>query len=121
MPITTELHNVRELKEAGFNDRQAEKLAELLERSIQQGFEKFVEVLDRNMVEVRQEFALLRSEMAQMESRLNARIDAMDGKIESVRAELYKAHSELLLKIVATFVGVVSLAVAIIKLFPNLY
>ena len=39
----------------------------------------------------------------------------------AVRAELYKAHSELLLKIAATFVGVVSLAVAIIKLFPNLY
>ena len=31
MPITTDLHNVRELKEAGFNDRRAEKLAELLE------------------------------------------------------------------------------------------
>jgi len=31
MPITTEQHNVRELKEAGFNDRRAEKLAELLE------------------------------------------------------------------------------------------
>ena len=121
IPITTELQNVRELKEAGFNDRQAEKLAELLERSVQQGFEKFVEVLDRNMAEVRQEFALLRSEMAQMESRLNARIDAMVAKIEAVRAALYKAHSELLLKIVATFVGVVSLAVAIIKLFPNLY
>lgn len=88
---------------------------------MQQRFEKFVVVLDRNTAQVHQEFALLRSERAQMESRLNARIDAMDGKIEAVRAELYKAHSELLLKIVATFVGVVSLAVAIIKLFPNLY
>ena len=53
---------------------------------MQQGFEKFVEALDRNMAGVRQEFALLRSEMAQMESRLEgrlgARIDALDGKIE---------------------------------------
>ncbi|MEE8397074.1 MAG: hypothetical protein V3S29_13540, partial [bacterium] len=66
MPITTELQNTRELKEAGFSDQQAEKLAELFERSAQQGFEKFTETLvgefERFRNEMRSEVNDVRSE-----------------------------------------------------------
>ncbi len=104
MPITTELQNIRELKEAGFTEQQAEKLAEIFERSQQQGFEKFVEVLDQRLGE--------------MEARLNAKFDS---KIDGLRVEMYKAMNDQLMKMFALMVGVVSLAVAIIKLFPDLY
>jgi len=104
MPITTELQNMRELKQVGFSDPQAEKLAELFERSQSQGFEKFSEILDRKLGE--------------MESRLELKLG---GRIDGLRAELYKALHDQLIKIFALVVGVVSLAVAIIKLFPNWY
>jgi flagellar biosynthesis/type III secretory pathway protein FliH len=109
MPITSELQNVRELKEVGFSEKQAEKLAELFERSQSQGFEKFAELLDRRLGE--------------MEARFNARLDAfearVDSKFESQRAEFYKALHDNNLKLMAAVIAVVSLATAIIKLFPN--
>lgn len=100
MPITSELQNTRELREAGFSQQQAEKLAELFERSQAQGFEKFAEVLQRELGEVRSE---LREE------------------IKDLRIELHQTLRDQLLKIVGVMVGVGGLAVAIIKLFPNLY
>ena len=136
MPITTELQNVRELKEVGFTEKQADKLAELFERSLSQGFEKFAELLDRRLVALEARLVALEARMAAlearmvaMEERLVARMVAMeerleariDARSEGVRTEFYKAAHDNLMKIFALVVGTVSLAVAIIKLFPNWY
>ena len=112
MPITTELQNLRELKDVGFSEPQAEKLAELFERSQNQGFEKFAELLDRR-------FSELEARLSAFESRIDAKFAGVDGKFEVLRAEFYKALHDNLMKTFAFVVGVVSLAVAIIKLFPN--
>jgi HSP90 family molecular chaperone len=117
MPITSELQNVRELKEVGFTDRQAEKLAEMHERSQTQGFEKFVEVLERGLGDLRNEMKL---EMKLMEARLDARIEGLRLEMHQTLNVMLQAQNAMLLKIFGMFVGVISLAVAIIKLFPNL-
>jgi hypothetical protein len=114
--ITSELRNVRELKEVGFTEKQAEKLAELFERSQSQGFEKFAEMMAAMEGRLDARFAAVEARMTAMEERLTLRLD---GKIDSLRAELYKALHDQLLKMFALVVGVVSLAVAIIKLFPD--
>ena len=44
----------------------------------------------------------------------------MDSKIEGLRAELHSSLRDQLLKFVTILVAVVSLAVAVIKLFPDL-
>ncbi|MCH7479209.1 MAG: hypothetical protein IIA14_14060 [SAR324 cluster bacterium] len=90
----------------------------MFERSVQQGFEKFAEVLENGLKDIRSEIALVRSEMREMEARLEGRLI---GRIESARADLLKSQNEMLFKMFGIVVGVVSLAVAVIKLFPNLY
>ena len=118
MPITSELENRRKLKAVGFTDAQSEVLVEVIERSVQQGFDRFVEVFERGIGE-------LRHEMARMEARLETRLVALDGKldarIESVRAELHSSLRDQMLKFVTILISVIGLAVAIIKLFPNWY
>ena len=105
MPITSELQNTRELREVGFTQQQAEKLAELFERSQAQGFEKFAEVLQKELAEMRSE---VRGEIAQLR-----------GEIKDLRVELHASLRDQLLKMVGIMVGLLGLAVAIIKLFPS--
>lgn len=100
MPITSELHNTRRLRDAGFSQEQAEILAELLEDSQQQGFEKFAEVLTLELGKVRHE---------------------LNGEIKDLRAEMHASMKDLAVKLMTLVVAVVTVAVAVIKLFPDLY
>ncbi len=113
MPITNGLENSRKLRETGFTQQQAEVPAEIIEHAQQQGFDRFSEILERGLAQVSNEIALLASRFEALESR-------MDSKIEGLRAELHSSLRDQLLKFVAILVAVVSLAVAVIKLFPDL-
>ncbi len=88
----------------------------MLERSIQQGFEKFSEVLS-------QEFRFLRSEISKAFSSIRSEIAAVRNElrvdIAESRADFQSGLRDQLMKILGIVVAVVSLAVVIIKIFPN--
>jgi hypothetical protein len=112
MPITSELENTRRLKAVGFTDEQAETLAEVIEGAQKQGFERFAEVLERGLGEIRHE-------MAEMELRLEAKLSTMEGKVESVRSELHSSLRDQFAKVVMIIIGALGVAVALIKLLPD--
>ncbi len=120
MPITNGLENSRKLRETGFTQQQAEVPAEIIEHAQQQGFDRFSEILERGLARVSNEIALLASRFEALEGRFDALESRMDSKIEGLRAELHSSLRDQLLKFVTILVAVVSLAVAVIKLFPDL-
>ena len=123
MPITNGLENSRKLRETGFTQQQAEVLAEIIEHAQQQGFDRFSEILERGLTQVSNGIALLgsrvESRLEALESRFEALESRVDSKIEGLRAELHSSLRDQLLKFVTILVAVVSLAVAVIKLFPD--
>ena len=131
MPITNGLENSRKLRETGFTQQQSEVLAEIIEHAQQQGFDRFSEILERGLAQVSNEIALLASRFEALKSRVDSKIGALesrfgvlesrvDSKIEGLGAELHSSLRDQLLKFVTILVAVVSLAVAVIKLFPDL-
>lgn len=78
-----------------------------------QGFDRFSEILERGLAQVSNEIALLASRFEALEHRV-------DSMIEGLRAELHSSLRDQLLKFVTILVAVVSLSVAVIKLFPDL-
>ena len=105
-PITSERENIQMLRDSGFTQQQAEAVTLVVERSLQQGFDKFAEVLQR-------ELAAIRGEMAQMRNEL--KIEIRDSRID-----LRKSLSDQGWKIIGAVLTIVTIAVAIIKLFPNI-
>ncbi|MFI5400919.1 MAG: hypothetical protein ACHQZQ_07710 [SAR324 cluster bacterium] len=105
MPITQERQTMQDLRAAGFSSEQAEVLAEKLEaaaQATQQDLKDFI----------RQEFAQSRQEN-------NTRFAEMDVKFAELRTEMHATQKDLAFKLMATMVAAISLAVAIIKLFPG--
>lgn len=94
MPITDELKNINKLEQAGFSEAQAKAIVEIQEDSIQRGFDRFVEVLDRSL--------------ADMEMRLRV-------EIEKLRADLMKDQRDQLLKFAALVSLIAIVTGAVIK------
>ena len=116
MPITSERQNVQKLRGVGFSQDQAVTFAEIIERLHQQGFEKFSEVLERSMTDFRQQ---MDRRFADFDARLELLESRMDTKIEQLRVELHSSLRTLKVRLVGAVVAIVSLAVAVIKLFPD--
>ena len=109
MPLTNTLETARRIEALGFTHQQAQGFAELLEdtaHATQQDLKDFI-----------------REQMGAMEQRLEGKLSAMEGRI-NVRFAEQEARFEHSLRmqmatILTAIIGVVGLAVAIIKLFPN--
>jgi hypothetical protein len=138
MPITDTLKNAEDFRRVGFTQEQATMLAAKLEDTAHRQSEDLKQFIQSEMnafrAEIRQEFALFRAEM-------DARFEAVLGKVEAVRAEfkgeLRESISELradmgnmrgdfqsalrdqLVKFVAIVAALITAAVAIVKLLPN--
>lgn len=96
------------LKSAGVPDKQAEAEAEALS-----------EVLEINLKELstQQDIAGLRKDMEQMETRLNARLDAQR---ENLRREISDSKAELIRWVVGVGLLQISLITALmVKLLPS--
>jgi hypothetical protein len=119
-PITSERQNIQILRESGLPDRQAEAIAAVVENAIQSGFEKFAEVLSRELGAIRTE---LKAEIAGVRSELKTEIAAVRSElkieIRDSRIDIQKSINDQVWKIVGAVTAIVSIAVAIIKLFPN--
>ena len=111
---------------------QAEVLAEKLEAAAQATQQDLKEFIRQEFAQFRQElkaeFAQFRQEIntrfAEINTRfadVNTRFAQMDVKFAELRTEMHATQKDLAFKLIATMVAVTSLAVAIIKLFPNLH
>ncbi len=125
MPITDTLKTAEELRQAGFPENQANLPAA-----------KFEETAHAQSEDLKSFF---RSELGNLENRLEAKFDAkiewlrvdlkqeiqqvradLKQEIGGVRVEMHSLARDQLLKIVTVMALMISVAVAIIKLFPNL-
>ena len=114
MPITQERQTMQDLRTAGFSQDLAEVLAEKLEAAAvatQQDLKDFI----------RQGLGQFRQEINTRFADVNTRFAQMDVKFAELRTEMHATQKDLAFKLIATMVAVTSLAVAIIKLFPNLH
>jgi len=102
MPITDTLENARRLEGLGFSHEQAQGLAEIIEQSAG-ATRTGLATLD----DLRQVAAELRAEIAEVR-----------GEIKDLRADLLRELRTQMLWFFSMLVGVVGIAVAVIKLFP---
>ncbi len=109
MPISDTLKTAEELRVAGFPENQAAVLAEKFgetAHAIAEDLKTFISAeLDRKL-------GTLRGKMPAMEARL-------DLKIADLRTELHSSLRDQTVKLMAILIAAISLAVAIIKVFPN--
>jgi hypothetical protein len=105
----------------GFSDQQAEAPVKAIEGSLQSGFERFVEVLKRQLkdprAEIHSEMMIMRTEIAQL------RVEASEirGDMGSLGSGFQSSLRDQLFKMISLIVSVAGLGIAIIKLFPNGY
>jgi DNA-binding transcriptional MerR regulator len=105
MPIIQERQTMQDLRAAGFSQQQAEVLAAKLEataQATQQDLKDFI-----------------RQELAQFKQELSTRFAEIDTKFAELRSEMHATQKDLAFKLIATLVAGLSLAVAVIKLFPG--
>ena len=98
MPIIQERQTMQDLRAAGFTQQQAEVLAEKLEATAQAASQDMK--------------GFIRLELSALEGRLDARFADQEARFE-------RALRMQLAAILTAFIGVTTLAVAIIMLFPN--
>jgi len=122
MPIPEELHNIKALESVGFDHKQAEALAGIIEKAQVDGRADLKEF-------IRQENNTLRREIGDEINSVRNEINSVRNEINSVRNDLIQAikdleirlayaQKDLLIKIFGIIVGTVGLAVTILKLFP---
>jgi uncharacterized protein YPO0396 len=129
MPITNPLHTAQRLEALGFPARQAQGLAEILEEAIQANNQDLKEFIrgenERLRAEIRAEFAAVRAEfkadMAELRGEIAGVRSELKADLAGLRAEMHSALREQLMRFITIVFGLVTLAVAIIKLFPNLF
>ncbi len=112
MPITSELDNLKKLEAVGFDHKQAETLADVIEKShveSQEGLKEFFR-------------SELSKQIGGLDSKLSKEISNLDSKlnneISNLRVEISRELKDLLIKIFGIIVGTVGIAVTILKLFP---
>ena len=123
MPITNTLKNAEAFRRVGFTDEQSSLLADTLEETahaqsedlkqfIRQELGNFEARIDAKLDSIRAEIAATRSEL---------RVEIAESRAEFHQAlgEMNKTIRDQLLKFLAITVAVLTVAVAIIKLFPN--
>ncbi|ODS33181.1 MAG: hypothetical protein SCARUB_01659 [Candidatus Scalindua rubra] len=137
MPITSELDNLKKLEAVGFNHKQAETLADVIEKSHVESQESLKEFIHNENTNLENKLSnkingldsklsskingldsKLSSKINGLDSKLSSKINGLDKEISSLRVEISRELKDLLIKIFGIIVGTVGIAVAIIKLFP---
>jgi len=129
MPITQERQTMQDLRAAGFSQQQAEVLAAKLEataQATQQDLKDFIrQELGTRFAEADAKFAQFRQEVkaefAQVRQEMKTAFAQTDVKLAELRTEMHASQKDLAFKLIATLVAAISLAVAIIKLFPGVH
>ena len=113
MPITDTLQNARRLESKGIRPEAAQEISSIVEEAAQAGQQDLKDF-------IRDGLASLENNL---ESRLGARIEAARAETKenylSLKVEMHSLARDQLLKFIAVLIMSLTLAVAIIKLFPN--
>lgn len=102
MPLTVSLENARRLEALGFTHEQAHGLAEMMEHSAR---------ASRANLATHEDLQDVRGEMKDL-------ANALRSEMKDLRAELLRELRMQMLWFFTMLVGVVGIAVAVIKLFP---
>lgn len=104
MPITEELKNIKTLESVGFDHKQAEALADIIEKAQVNGHESLKTFIDISINKVLDEIH-------------NAELRTQNN-IKDLEVRIAYSQKDLLIKIFGIIVGTVGIAVTILKLFP---
>ncbi len=124
MPITNTLKSAEDFRRVGFTEEQSNMLASKLEETAQAQSEDLKQFIRQELgvfrAEMNAQFEGIRAEMDVKFEGVKTEFQTVRAEIQSVRAEIHDVARDQLMKFVTIIVAVVSIAVAIIKLFPNL-
>jgi len=109
MPITQERQTIQDMRAAGFSEEQALLLAAKFEATAQATSQDLKSFISAENERLRAE---LRADMKQLRADLDVRFAEQEARFE-------RALRVQVAAILTAIVGVTTLAVAIIKLFPN--
>ena len=109
MPITQERQTIQDMRAAGFSEEQALLLAAKFEATAQATSQDLKSFISAENERLRAE---LRADMKQLRADLDVRFAGQEARFE-------RALRVQVAAILTAIVGVTTLAVAIIKLFPN--
>lgn len=133
MPITRELDNVKKLESVGFDHKQAETLAEVIEKShvdSQESLKEFIhseirgshQELDGKITVLESKITVIESKITVLDNKITGLGKELDSKMTNLRSgiisEINRELKDLLIKIFGIIVGTVGIAVTILKLFP---
>jgi hypothetical protein len=120
MPITNTRENAKKLESLGAPTPLARGIAEILEDAIQANNQDlktfFREELQREMALLRSE---IKAEFASLRSESKADIASLRSDMHVMRADLQREMRQQLLWFFTMAAGIATIAVAVIKLFPN--
>jgi len=127
MPVTDTLKTAAELKLAGFPENQATLLAEKFEetaKAVSEDLKSFIRAeFERNRVGLDHKLGEFDHKLGELRSDVNHKIDELraefNHKFDELRVELHSSLRDQTFKVMAILIAALSLAVAIIKLFPN--
>jgi hypothetical protein len=106
MPLTNTLQNARKLEALGFPTEQARGISEVVEEAVaavQFDLKDFI-----------------RAELEKHEARTEAKFEGLRADFNGLRADVHKAIQDQTQRYIFILIGLLFLAVTIIKLFPNL-
>ncbi len=126
MPITSELDNLKKLEAVGFDHKQAETLADVIEKSHVESQESLKEFIRNENIKLENKLSnkisdldsKLSNKIGGLDSILSGKINGLDKEISNLHVEISRELKDLLIKIFAIVVGTVGIAVTILKLFP---
>jgi chromosome segregation ATPase len=141
MPITDTLKNAEEFRQAGFTDPQAKLLAAKFEETAQlitqdlktalhaeisglrvemlEAFKLLEAKLDARFEAIDSKFEAIDSKFEAIDSKFASMEAKFDAKIEKLRVELHSELRKQTLTFVSVLIAALTLAVAVIKVFPN--
>ena len=103
MPITDELKNIQKLESVGFNHKQAEALADIIEQAQNNGIESLKD--------------FIRNEINGLELRTDTKFANMKADIANLKADIMTSQKDMLVKIFAIVFGISGMLFAMIKIF----
>ncbi len=137
MPITSELDNLKKLESVGFDHKQAETLADVIEKSHVESQESLKEFIRNENTKLENKLSnkigdldnklsnkigdldsKLNNKISDLDNKLSGKINGLDKEISNLHIEISRELKDLLIKIFGIIVGTVGIAVTILKLFP---
>jgi hypothetical protein len=104
-PLLDTLKTAEELRGVGFTDAQAKLMT--------MKYEEAAQAVSQDLKD------FIRAENEKLRLEMDVKFEALRADFQSLRADTQAALRDQTLKIITLFAGMLALAVAIIKLFPN--